>query len=242
MKSPAPASPRRIRLFLAEATLVNCELMERALRHELRGTQFSVTACAVASSEVLKLLKKQMPNVALISANLPDGPLTGFHVLLSLRVMWPKTRIVMLVDQPTQELVVDTFRYGAHGLFRRNASFKALCRCVRAVAAGQIWVNSEELGHLLEAFTAATPLRIVNANGAPILSPREEAIVGLITQSLTNRQIATALELSEHTVRNYIYHIYNKLGVSNRVELAVNRVSTPHAAQTLDALSVERVS
>jgi DNA-binding NarL/FixJ family response regulator len=216
--------------------------MERALRDELRGDQFSVTACAVASSEVLKLLKKQMPNVTLISTNLPDGPLTGLLVLKSLRVMWPKTRIVMLVDQPTQELVVDMFRYGAHGLFRRNESFKALCRCVHAVAAGQIWINSKELGHLLEAFTAATPLRIVNANGAPTLSPREEAIVGLITQGLTNRQIATALELSEHTVRNYIYHIYNKLGVSNRVELVVNRVSAPRAAQTLDALSVAKVS
>jgi DNA-binding NarL/FixJ family response regulator len=155
--------------------------------------------------------------------------------------MWPKTRIVMLVDQPTQELVVDTFRRGAHGLFRRNASFKTLCRCVRAVAAGQIWVNSEELGHLLEAFTAATPLRIVNTNGAPTLSPREEAIVQQITQGLTNRQIATRLELSEHTVRNYVYHIYNKLGVSNRVELAVNTVIAPRAAKTRDALSIAKV-
>jgi DNA-binding NarL/FixJ family response regulator len=101
------------------------------------------------------------------------------------------------------------------------------------------WVYGQQLGHLLEAFTAATPLRIVNANGAPILSPREEAIVGLITQGLTNRQVPTVLELSEHTVRNYIY---NKVGVSNQVELAVNRMSTPRAAQTLDALSVARAS
>src|SRR5579863_8851467 len=173
MKSPAPASLRQMHVFLAEATLVNCELMERALRHEFRGSHVSVTACAVASKEVLELVKRQMPDVALISAHLPDGPLAGFLVLRSLRVMWPKSRIVMLVDRPTQELVVDTFRYRAHGLFRRTESFKTLCRCIRAVAAGQIWANSEELAHLLDVFAAVTPLRIVNANGAALLSPRE---------------------------------------------------------------------
>jgi len=235
MKAPALTNAKRLRLFLAEATAVNCELMDRALRHELQRESLSITACALPSNEVLQLLIGHEADVALISANLADGPLMGFTVLRRVRILWPSTSVVMLVDQATRKMVIDAFRYGAHGLFQRNAPFSALCRCIRAVAAGQVWANSEELRYVLEALAAAVPSCVADANGTSILSQREETIVELVVQGLTNREIGTSLDLSEHTVRNYVYRIYDKLGVSNRVELTAYRLRGQHAEEKRQA-------
>jgi len=229
MMAPALTNPKRLRLFLAEATAVNCELMDHALRHELQRKNLFITACALPSNEVLQLLKGHAADVALISANLADGPLMGFTVLRHLRILCPSTNVIMLVDQPTRKIVVETFRYGAHGIFQRNASFSALCRCIRAVAAGQVWASSQELRYLLEALAVAVPARTAAASGTSILSQREEMIVELLIQGLTNREIGDSLDLSEHTVRNYVCRIYDKLGVSNRVELTAYRLRSQHA-------------
>ena len=221
MRLPAKSLKTGTHVFLAEATRVNAELMEPALRRVLNQQRFIFTAGAFSSKEALNLLGGQMPDLALLSVQLVDGPFMGFTVLRRLRILWPKTRVVMLVDHSTRELVIETFSHGAHGLFERNTSVNALCQCVRSVASGHIWASSEELQHLVYAF-ASIPVRAVTANGASILSKREEKIVELVSAGLTNPEIASSLELSAHTIRNYVYRIYNKLGVSNRVELAMH--------------------
>ena len=212
-------SPNGIRVFLAEASRVNCQLMEEALRR--KRNHFDVAAHSGPSSELLERLRNQPPDVAVISTNLSDGSMAGFSVLRGMRVMDPSIPVVMLVDAPARELVVDAFRFGARGLFRRDASFPALCKCIRAVHAGQIWANSEELRFLQEALIEAVPPRVVNAKGALLLSRREEGIVWLVADGLTNREIAENLHLSDHTVRNYLFRIFNKLGISSRVELTL---------------------
>ena len=213
---------KRVSVFLAEATLVNSQAMEQALRRRLPKHQYSIQASALSSTEVSEFLRKSAPEVILLSENLADGPLTGFNVLRKHRDLWTTKRVVMLVQEPTQEAIIDSFRCGAKGVFLRSAPLSALSRCVRAVAAGQVWANSGQLQWLLQAFMAcATPTRLLSATGEPILSLQEETIVGLVVQGLTNREIGAAINRSEHTVRNYIYQIYNKLGVSSRVELTL---------------------
>ena len=228
-KRAAGSALHSIFVFLAEANHDNCELMEQALRRQ-RG-KFSVAASAGSSVEVLQNLQEKEPDVAVVSTNLSDGPLMGFKVLRELHVLHPKTRVVMLVDVPTRELVTDGFRCGAHGIFRRDAPFAALCKCICAVHAGQIWANSEELHYILEALAGAIPLRVVDAKGALLLSRREEAIAQLVAEGLKNQEIATNLNLSEHTVRNYLFRVFNKLGVSSRVELALYMLSTQQNVQ-----------
>ena len=223
MKRLAQPLSKRISVFLAEAVLVNCQLMEQALRRHRSG--YDVVACALPSKEVLQRLRDHHADVFLISANLADGPLMGFNVLRGLRILRPDARVVMLVDQSTRELAIDVFRYGAKGLFQRSASFTALCRCIRAVAEGQIWATSEELNGVLKAFSEALPLRVVDAKGALILTQREEMIVQLVAEGMTNRDIGAALHLSELTVRNYLYRIYNKIGVSSRIELTLYTIT-----------------
>ena len=109
---------------------------------------------------------------------------------------------------------------GAKGVFCPSESpFKALCWCVERVNAGQIWAKSSELAHVLETFCILAPMRTANAGGMKLLTKREEDVVRLLSDGLQNREIAHELNLSEHTITNYLFHIFDKLGVSSRVEL-----------------------
>src|SRR5439155_12346332 len=99
-----------------------------------------------------------------------------------------------------------------------------LCKCIQSVHQGQIWANSEQLKYLVEALSEVTALRIVDAKGFKLLSAREEQVVALVADGLSNRQVATELCLSEHTIKKYLFRIFDKLGVSSRVELTLYAV------------------
>ena len=219
----------RISVFLAEANLVTCQLMAQALSRP--RNRISVVGFACESKDVLKFLTNSQMDVAVISVNLKDGSLMGFKVVRELRAVRPNVRAIILVDSPTPEMIVSAFRSGAQGLFRRNTSLTALCKCIRTVYEGQIWASSEELHCLLEALTEATPMHIVNSQGTDLLSCREETLVRLVADGLTNREIASHLNLSEHTVRNYLVRVFNKLGISSRVELTLYAVSHRQSTQ-----------
>ena len=96
-------------------------------------------------------------------------------------------------------------------------------KCIERVHNGQIWANSEELRlvmDFLERFSSsALPLGVVNALGTRLLSPREEDVVKLLMEGMQNREIARTLNLSGHTIKNYLFNIYEKLGISSRTEL-----------------------
>jgi DNA-binding NarL/FixJ family response regulator len=96
-----------------------------------------------------------------------------------------------------------------------------LCRCIQAVHKGQIWASSNHLQLLLGELCKARPARVTNAHGLNLLAEREGQVVNLVADGLSNRDIASQLGLSEHTISNYLFRIYNKLGVSNRVELVL---------------------
>ena len=84
---------------------------------------------------------------------------------------------------------------------------------------GQIWASNEDLEHLISALTHTKHLQINNPEGMPLLTRREEEVVHLVADGLKNREIAQQLKVKEHSIRNYIYRIFEKLGVSSRVEL-----------------------
>jgi DNA-binding NarL/FixJ family response regulator len=96
---------------------------------------------------------------------------------------------------------------------------KALSKCIQTVHMGQIWASNEDLEHVLTALIHAKPLEFNNADGLPLLTRREEDVVRLLADGLKNREIAQKLEVTEHSIRNYLYRIFEKLGVSTRVEL-----------------------
>jgi DNA-binding CsgD family transcriptional regulator len=127
----------------------------------------------------------------------------------------------MLLDTPRRDWVVEAFRKGARGVFCRCDPLKLLPKCVRTVYGGQIWANTEQIDCVFQAFAEAPVTRLVGADGELLLSAREQEVVRFVAEGLSNREIAVRLHLSEHTVKNYIFHIFNKLGISNRVELVL---------------------
>jgi DNA-binding NarL/FixJ family response regulator len=219
-----------ISVLIATPHSMTRELLLAALK---RRGRFRVAASANSAQEVVAAAMAEELNVALISATLADGPLSGFGVLRQLRECAPEVKSVILHDSLEHNLVVDAFRAGARGVFCPSLStFKALCKCVEQVYAGHIWANSRELSEVMEAFSQLAPMRVVNSDGMRLLTKREEDVVRLLAEGMQNRDIARELKLSEHTVKNYLFHIFEKLGVSSRVELVLYAVSSTKTMQS----------
>jgi DNA-binding NarL/FixJ family response regulator len=208
-----------VTVLVAESNQLNCQLVESAFRP--RRNRVSVVASAIGSQHALTLLNERKPDVAVISARLQEGPLEGYRVLSELRSLQTATRAIMLLESRERDLVVDAFRCGAHGVVFRDERLETLGKCIHAVHAGQVWASSEHLGYLLDALSHAMPLRLQNAQGSDLLSKRQEEVVRLVSEGLTNREVSAQLGLSEHTVRNYLFRVFDKLGVSTRVELVL---------------------
>jgi len=171
---------------------------------------------AAAATHELETLS---PHIALVSEELQDGPQEGFKVLQLLHRSRPHTAVVMLLKRSNPANVIAAFRSGARGIFYRTHSLKALPKCLRTVHEGQIWVGNEDLEHILDCLSRVHPSVITDADGSPLLTRREQDVVRLVVDGMKNREIAQALQLTEHSVRNYLYRIFDKLGVSSRAEL-----------------------
>jgi DNA-binding NarL/FixJ family response regulator len=184
-------------------------------------SNFEVHTLTSNSSVALRELQNYRADVAVISAQLEDGPLTGFRVLHQLRDSESMIPVVMLLDSTERDLVVDAFRAGARGVFCRGYSFKALPKCIRRVHEGQVWVSNVELEFLLELVISLRPMKVRNTGGMALLTPRERDVVRFAAEGMRNQEISVKLNLSEHTVRNYLFRIFDKLGISSRVELVL---------------------
>jgi DNA-binding NarL/FixJ family response regulator len=208
-----------VRVVIAEANHMNCQLVERAFGSRRDGV--SIAGTAVSSERALDLLRATKAEILVVSTQLQEGPLEGYRLLQQLRISQSPVRAVMLLDSRDRDSVIATFRCGARGVIFRDESIAVLGKCIHAVDQGQVWVNSEHLGYLIDALGRAFPMRLQNGRGVELLSKREEDVVRLVSQGMTNREISTQLRLSEHTVRNYLFRVFDKLGVSTRVELVL---------------------
>ena len=209
-----------ISLLIGDDTPMGCQLLQEVLARG-RSSGFKVVSCAVSREQISDAMKRLHVDVALISENLEDGPLAGFRVLNDLALSHPRTRFVILLRAARDELVVDAFRGGAKGVLCRTETWQHLRKCIQAVHKGQVWVNSSQLHSVLEALVIAKPLRLVSPQGEKLLTKREEDVVRQVAEGLSNRDVAQKLGLAEHTVSNYLFRIYDKLGISSRVELVL---------------------
>ena len=207
-----------VRLLVADENRMNCQLLISALK---RSSRIRVVGCATAADEILSEVKAMRPNVALISATLRDGSLSGFLVARELRNQYPDVRTVLLVDSAERGWVIDAFRAGAKGIFCRDDSLTTLPKCIQTVHQGKIWASSSQLESVLEAFARVAPPRLVEGSGKTPLSKREREVAELVSEGLSNREIAQRLNLSEHTVKNYLFHTFEKLGITSRLELVL---------------------
>jgi len=219
---------------------MSTQLLVEALARE---EQFQLIESPSDPRSLLQLTKKEKPQVAVISSHLEDPKREGSDLIRKMRVESPDTRIIVLLDVSERVSVTESFRAGAHGVFCRTEPFRLLAKCIQCVANGQIWANSSELQFLLQAL--AQPALPTDLNlRAGLLSARETDVVRCVAEGLTNRQIAERLKLTEHTVKNYLFRIFDKLGVSSRVEVVLYAVrnSGPVHASTSPAASIRRLA
>jgi two-component system, NarL family, nitrate/nitrite response regulator NarL len=216
MAQTKPLTPGNgsVRVLVADSTPLTGRLIVDVLRRDRR---FAIKDASGAS--ILRTASSLMPDVAIVSETQGGVRGGGFEILKELRVAVPKTRTVMLVDSGERKLVVEAFRRGARGVFCRNDPIKMLARCVHKVYDGQLWVNGPQLEFLLETLATAPATRLIDSRGAPLLSNREQDVVRWLAEGHTNREIARELKLSENTIKNYLFRVFNKLGMSSRVEV-----------------------
>ena len=227
----------RVRVLIADADLMSAHLLAAELA---RGRQdISIAGVSSGSAETIRELEKLQPDVALINTHLEDGQMTGYRVLQSLPAACPKAAAIMMLPVGDRELVIDAFRGGARGIFCRVHALKMLSKCIRTVHGGQIWANNQDLIFLLEFLTKLKPLRFVKSNGGMrLLTPREARVVRLLAEGMSTREISQKAGVTEHTIRNYLSSIYDKVGVSNRVELALYATNREDTGSPIENLKV----
>ena len=208
----------RISVLVVTADNMTSELLRNSFASGRKG--FTVETITGSSQKIIGGLAAYKPDVALISEELQDGPQAGVKVLQKLQD-FHHIPSIMLLQNSKPECVINAFRGGARGIFYRTHSLKALSKCIRTVHKGQIWASNEDVEHLINALARTNQINLNNRDGMPLLTRREEEVVCLVADGLKNREIAETLHVKEHSIRNYIYRIFEKLGVSSRVELTL---------------------
>lgn len=223
MSSPSGPSPEVISVLVADSNQTQSQLLCGALR---RQGAFKVASCQAELGECLSVLESDPVDVLLLADGLTDHRERLYELLRGVHSGYPNLAIVLLLDNYDRELVVNSLRAGARGLFcLASMPFKSLCRCVNSVHEGQYWTNTEQMRYVVEALSAGPSVRLINSRGQVVLTPREEQTVTLVTEGMNNREIARELNLKENTVKKSLLRIYDKVGVSNRVELVLYALS-----------------
>jgi DNA-binding NarL/FixJ family response regulator len=213
---PAPSDPIAVRL--ADSSQIQVQLLTGAMR---RHPEFKVGSCPVDVDIILESLQHASVDVLLLAANTQNGAGQDMTLLRRLHISYPRVPKVLLLESFDRDMVVNAFRSGARGLFyftrvtiplsvqmhsgrasRPDLGFGGANRLPRSGFPGAVAPGGEHPGEY-----------------AP--DPGEEQVVALVAEGLSNRDIAGELALSEHTVKKYLFRIFDKLGISTRVELVL---------------------
>jgi DNA-binding NarL/FixJ family response regulator len=223
MNSTLVSSDLATTVLIADSNRMQAQLLTSALR---RRSEFRIVTCPVDSTAILQAVAAAQSKVVVLPLNHSLNIADQLASLRRIHLSHPDVPKVLLVESYDRELVLNAFRAGARGIFCiSDTHFRMLCRCIQRVAAGQIWANTEQMAFLLELISETPSLRVLNSKGQQLLTPREEQVVALVAEGLSNRAAARELKLSEHTVKKYLFRIFDKVGVSSRVELVLYAVN-----------------
>jgi len=187
---------------------------------------FEVVAQASDGKEVLEVLQQHEPDILLLDLKMPG--LDGLATLQRLQAARNRTRVIVLTASDDKNEFVQAMKLGTSGIVLKQTATDLLIKSIRKVHAGEIWLDSHTTAAVIRQFVAdetppapppiATPPR--ERERSP-LSQREREIVALVAQGFKNKEMAEKMFISEQTVKNHLHNIFDKLGVSDRLELAL---------------------
>jgi DNA-binding NarL/FixJ family response regulator len=206
--------PTAYRVLVADRDSMSSDLLASAL---VRDSMHN--AAAIQASDLLQSLGDANADVVVIGADLNSDSDSSFELANAVCRAHPEIYLVVLLNQTTPELVVNAFRAGARGVLSRQRPMSEFLDCIDHVGKGFIWAGGQELDALLGAIkNIRAPYALTPSTSLP-LTTRELETVQCAARGMTNKSIASELGLSEHTVKNYLFRAFEKLGVSSRVEL-----------------------
>lgn len=209
---------KMIRVFVVDSTRMYTQLLAEALSRDSR-LQVTATTQELAPVQIYEAANKNSADIVVLGSGSKEEGFPGIRLLEELRMIRPEIKGIILLDSAGQETVLEAFRAGARGLLTRNESLENLSKCVHQVHAGQVWANSEQINFAVDALAASSRARFPEVNGLEQLSKREAEVVSCLAEGLSNREIAEKMRLSQHTIKNYLFRIFDKLDVSSRTEL-----------------------
>ncbi len=209
-----PVKPGTIRIIIADSQAIYRVGIRKvfALEDDLR------VVAQADSIENLRLAIERYPTDIVL---LEGGMLVGTaNVIPDLLRIAPEAKLIVQALQAEESHTVELYRRGVRGIISRSISPDLLVRCVRRIAAGETWIDNQSVNWVIEAYRSQAAA-LVSPRTQPKLSPKEMAIITCITQGKRNKEIAFQLGTTEQVIKNYLRKIYDKLGVSDRLELAL---------------------
>ena len=219
-ESPRAGAPRAgtIRLVIADDHPIFRDGLRKLLSLE---DDFEVVGEARDGNDVLEIVKQAEPDVLLLDLRMPG--MDGLSVLQTLKSSGCRTRIIILTASEDKNEFVQAMKLGCSGIVLKQTATELLYKSIRKVNAGEIWLDSHTTAAVMRQFASPGRLSSSDRKGrerSP-LSQREREIVALVAQGFKNKEIAEKIFISEQTVKNHLHNIFDKLGVSDRLELAL---------------------
>ena len=209
-----PKTKPAIRILVAD----DHAIFRDGLRKLLEVTdEVEIVGEASNGVECTKMLAKLKPDILLLDLRMPEKD--GLGVLEEVNFESLPTRVIVLTAAEDDRDVVRAMRLGARGVVLKQSASDLLLKSIRKVNDGEIWLDNRMTAEVIDAFKKSSESG--QRREKPLLSDREKEIVQLVAQGFRNREIGEKLFISEQTVKNHLHNIFDKLGVSDRLELAL---------------------
>ena len=209
-----PVQPGSIRIVLADSQGIYRVGIRKifALEDDIR-----VVAQADSLEQLRAAIERHPAEVVLVEGELLAG---ANNSIPELRRIAPDVKLIVQTEFADQNQTVALYRQGIRGIISRSISADLLVRCVRRIAGGETWIDNQALNWVIEAYRSQETA-LLNPHPQVRLSPKQTAIITCIVQGKRNKEIAFQLGTTEQVIKNYLRKIYEKLGVSDRLELAL---------------------